>query len=310
MVLIAYDGSATASAAVQVAGRIFPGHEAVVLTVFGPVVSMDGMPRAARVAVPDEVIREGAARLRQEAEREATAVAEAGAALAVSAGLDGCAATQVRTGSAWSAVLGYAREWEAELVVCGARGQGALARIALGSTSSGLVNHADRPVLVVPDGESQLTGPVALAYDGSEGADASVVAAARLFPGGRAVIVHAWEAPLADTLAGASLHRLPSEELRGIVADVEAFFAERGRETAQTGATLAREHGLDARELAVEAHDAIWRAVAAAAAEEDAALILVGSRGRGAATGALLGSVSVALVHGAERPVMVVPPAA
>lgn len=310
MVLIAYDGSATASAAVQVAGRIFPGREAVVLTVFGPVVSMEGMPRAARVAVSDQVIREGTARLREEAEREATVVAEEGAALAVSVGLEARAATQVRTGSAWSAVLAYAREQETELVVCGARGRGALARIALGSTSSGLVHHADRPVLVVPDSEGQDTGPIALSYDGSEGADASVVAAARLFPGRPAVIVHAWEPPLADNLTGASLRRLPSEDLKGIVADVEAFFAEAGRETTEKGATLAREHGLDVRAVAVEAHDAIWRAVAAAAAEEDAALIVVGSRGRGAATGALLGSVSLALVHGAERPVMVVPPAA
>ncbi len=47
---------------------------------------------------------------------------------------------------------------------------------------------------------------------------------------------------------------------------------------------LAREHGLDTRAVAVEAHDAIWRAAAAAATEEDAALIVTGSRGRGAAT--------------------------
>lgn len=310
MVLIAYDGSAAAQAAVQTAARVLAGREAVVLTVFGPVVSMEGMPRAARVAVSDEVIREGTARLRQEAEREATVVAEEGAALAVAAGLEARAATRVRTGSAWSAVLAYTREREAELVVCGARGRGALARIALGSTSSGLVHHADRPVLVVPDGEDRGTGPIALSYDASDGADASVVAAARLFPGRRAVIVHAWEAPLAGTLAGASLHRLPSEELKGIVADVEAFFAEAGRETTEKGAALAREHGLDARAVAVEAHDAIWRAVAAAAAEEDAALIVAGSRGRGAAAGTLLGSVSVTLVHGAGRPVMIVPPAA
>ncbi len=125
MVLIAYDGSANASAAAQAAGRLFPGREAVVLTVFGPVVSIEGMPRAARVAVPDQVIRESTARLRQEGEREATVVAEEGAALAVAAGLEGRAATQVRTGSPWSAVLAYARERAAEPVVCGARGRGA-----------------------------------------------------------------------------------------------------------------------------------------------------------------------------------------
>ena len=68
---------------------------------------------------------------------------------------------------------------------------------------------------------------------------------------------------------------------------------------------LARELGLDATARAVESADAGWRPLAAAAEAERAAVIVVGSRGRGAIRSTMLGSVSAGLVHNAERPVLV-----
>ncbi len=49
--------------------------------------------------------------------------------------------------------------------------------------------------------------------------------------------------------------------------------------------------------------------ICVAAEEEDAALIVLGTRGQGASRAALLGSVSLATIRGTSRPVVVVPPA-
>jgi nucleotide-binding universal stress UspA family protein len=64
---------------------------------------------------------------------------------------------------------------------------------------------------------------------------------------------------------------------------------------------------LDAVGETVESDDGAWRAVAAAARAHGASVIVLGSRGLGAARSVLLGSVSSGLVQNAELPVLVVP---
>ncbi len=51
-------------------------------------------------------------------------------------------------GSPWDAICRAAREHDADLVVIGSHGYGALDRV-LGTTAAKVVNHADRSVLVV-----------------------------------------------------------------------------------------------------------------------------------------------------------------
>ncbi|MFN7130736.1 MAG: universal stress protein [Myxococcales bacterium] len=58
--------------------------------------------------------------------------------------------TQIRSGDPASALAELAEQEQADLVVVGSRGLGAVKRMLLGSTSNRLVHVSQRPVLVVP----------------------------------------------------------------------------------------------------------------------------------------------------------------
>jgi nucleotide-binding universal stress UspA family protein len=67
------------------------------------------------------------------------------------------------------------RSEDAELIVVGTDGRGALARGLLGSVSSGLVRHARCPVAVIHDGEPRMphptNAPVLVGVDGSSASE-------------------------------------------------------------------------------------------------------------------------------------------
>jgi nucleotide-binding universal stress UspA family protein len=56
---------------------------------------------------------------------------------------------------AWRAVAAAAREHGASVIAMGTRGLGAARSALLGSVSSGLVQNAELPVLVVPGDENR-----------------------------------------------------------------------------------------------------------------------------------------------------------
>ena len=305
--LVAFDGSAAAESAVRAAGGLFGGARAVVVTARRDPITFEQAAEAALVAVPEDVVAGGVKALNETAEREAAETAEAGARAARAAGLDAQARIAEAGGSPWRGLKRLADEIDADVIVCGTRGMGAFSRAAVGSTSSGLLHHAGRPVLVVPSGEGDLHGPLVVGYDGSDDARAALAAAGRLFAGREALVVHVWESMIRHSLSGRAIAALPSDEIRGVVGDVDEHFRERAAAVAAEGAALAREHGLDARPELAEAEGAAWRGLLAAAQTASAGAVIAGSRGRGAVAATVLGSVSSGLVHNADVPVLVVP---
>ncbi|ACU77536.1 UspA domain protein [Catenulispora acidiphila DSM 44928] len=142
--LIAYDGSADAKTALEYTARTFPGREAVLLTVWEPLMSQLGVAEAfvGAVATEDE---------EKVVELSAEQVAEAGAQLAGEAGLKATARWESEgTQSVWQTIERVADELDADLVVTGSRGLTGLHSLLVGSVSAKVLRHAQRPVLVVP----------------------------------------------------------------------------------------------------------------------------------------------------------------
>lgn len=142
--LVAYDGSADAKTALEYAASLFAGREAVILTVWEPLlVTLAGAESAAAGVVipPDGDETQAAA---------ATRTAEEGAALASSLGLKAAARSASDSVAVWQTIDDVADEIGAEVVVTGSRGLTGLHSLLVGSVSAQVLKHARRPVLVVP----------------------------------------------------------------------------------------------------------------------------------------------------------------
>ena len=151
-VLIAYDGSEVSRAAVRHAAELFAGRPAVLATVWEPGLSAVPVGLSDTIGVgtlpPDPATIEALDRLQRE---HATSVADAGAKLARSAGLAAEAQAVPDELDVADTLMGIARERDAAVVVVGSHGISGLRTRLLGSVSRKLIQHCDRPVLVVRD---------------------------------------------------------------------------------------------------------------------------------------------------------------
>jgi nucleotide-binding universal stress UspA family protein len=150
-----------------------------------------------------------------------------------------------------------------------------------------------------------MTGTIICGVDGSVDSRAALDVAARFAGrlGARLILAHAVEYAHIPYAAAASLG--------GIAPPMDLTALDDGQEEAaeQLLARVAVGAGLEDAERRVVMGVPAER-LAELADDEDAELIVVGSRGRGAFKAAFLGSVSNSLVGVARCPVQVVPPGA
>jgi nucleotide-binding universal stress UspA family protein len=186
----------------------------------------------------------------------------------------------------------------ADLLVVGCRGLGGFAGLVVGSVSAQVAAHAHCPVLVVRPAEPDHAddGPVLVGVDFSPDGELALESAAdeAARRGVPLVLAHVWWNDPVETAAH------PGDDVvtqaRAVAAALLADAVDRVRDR-HPGMPVGRRliHSLNPEHSLLEA-------------SREAALVVVGSRGRGGFGGLLLGSVSQALVHHAHCPVLVVHP--
>jgi nucleotide-binding universal stress UspA family protein len=192
----------------------------------------------------------------------------------------------------------------ARLIVLGSRGQGGFSGIVVGSTAVSVVEQASCPVAVIrghspeqapPDG-----GPVVVGVDGSVLGEGALAMAFDEASWRRAelVAVHTWAEFASDSAYAYARQFLVGWD--GIDTREHEVLAERlaGWQEKYPDVTVRRVVTRDRPVPALLANSV------------DAQLLVVGSRGHGEFTGALLGSTSQALIYHATCPLLVVHPAA
>jgi nucleotide-binding universal stress UspA family protein len=147
--LIGFDGSDGAVAAVRAAAPLLATRSAVVVTVWeqalgDPVMWSSDLPGGPMVDPETADALDDAERTR------AQQVADAGAALLESLGFSASALATTDNGNVAETLVAVAEEQSASAILIGSRGHGALKRLFLGSTGEGLLRHAGCPVIVVP----------------------------------------------------------------------------------------------------------------------------------------------------------------
>jgi nucleotide-binding universal stress UspA family protein len=140
-----------------------------------------------------------------------------------------------------------------------------------------------------------------ICYDGSEDAKHAIKSAARLLGGGHAVVLTVWAPTPAMSFGGLGTST-------GMVnfGELDRAAAEHGGRVADEGVRIAREEGLGAEPITSKATGPVWKMILEIADREDAAVIVMGCRGLTGVRSLLLGSVSSAVIHHAERPTLVV----
>jgi nucleotide-binding universal stress UspA family protein len=147
MILLCYDGSEDARAALERAAELFPGASVTILTIWQPfaeVVARSTVGFGMVPSIPDSDELDDAS------SKSANKTAAEGVELAKQLGLQPEPLTFAQASTTARAILAEADKLGARAIVMGSRGLTGVKSLLLGSVSHEVIQHADRTVVVVP----------------------------------------------------------------------------------------------------------------------------------------------------------------
>lgn len=190
------------------------------------------------------------------------------------------------------------RAESADLLVVGSRGHGAFMGMLLGSIAHQCLHHATGPVAVVPPSAPiPADGTVVVGVDGSEESWAAARWATEEagIRNSTLLVVHGWWTPYAVPPVGIAVH---PEETQAFEEDARRML------TDMMDGIVEQATHKPAQVVLEPVEDVAAKALIDRS--EGAAMVVVGSRGRGGFKGLLLGSVSQRVVHHAHCATVVV----
>ncbi len=147
---------------------------------------------------------------------------------------------------------------------------------------------------------------ILICFDGSVDSRAAIERAGELLGGQPATVLTVWQ-PFSEVLARSSSGMLAMSPGSFDIEEIDTATRERAQESAEEGAELARQAGLDAQPRTCSLNRTVASAILREAATTGASAIVMGSRGLTGVKSLLLGSVSHAVIQHADRTVIVVP---
>lgn len=205
-------------------------------------------------------------------------------------------AVDVRSGHVLAEVTAAVQRLAPSLVVVGARGEGDLRHMVVGSTAERLLRRTLQPLLVVRQPTKGAYQRVLVPVDFSPWSAATLNTVRRLLPKAHLVLLHAWSIPLEGKL-----------HLAGVDDDTVAHYRQQAHAQAQQQLQqLAQTQGLvDSEWTPCLVQGDASHTILAQAEQRSCDLIALGKHGRHVAEDLLLGSVTKHTLAEAELDVLV-----